>query len=138
MGACFLEAAKLNNVNSVYLVAHALHESRYGKSDLAIEHNSFFGLGAKFAREHGWNTPDQGIMGSAEIISKTWINHASGTQRTLYSMRWNPANPGTRQYATDIAWADRQVKNIHKGIHEFMKMNPSYQPHYIIPQYREY
>ena len=27
-------------------------------------------------------------------------------QNTLYKMRWNPANPGTHQYATDINWAN--------------------------------
>jgi len=27
-------------------------------------------------------------------------------------MRWNPDNPGTHQYATDIGWAVKQVANI--------------------------
>lgn len=27
-------------------------------------------------------------------------------------MRWDPANPGQHQYATDIAWAYKQISNI--------------------------
>ena len=32
-------------------------------------------------------------------------------QNTLYSMRWNPKNPGEHQYATDIKWAEKVIPN---------------------------
>jgi beta-N-acetylglucosaminidase len=33
-------------------------------------------------------------------------------------MRWNPANSGQHQYATDIAWAYKQIPNIMKSIQD--------------------
>ncbi|CAM4419651.1 MAG: Bifunctional autolysin [Legionella sp.] len=142
-GAVFLQASKANNVNPVYLVAHALHESKDGKSKLAIENNNFFGLGAndrhavssgaKFADEHGWNTVEKGIIGGAEIISKQWINKS---QNTLYAMRWNPMKPGHSQYATDINWANAQIDRIYPSIKKLSMADSSYQPRYILPKYR--
>ncbi|USQ15219.1 glucosaminidase domain-containing protein [Legionella lytica] len=45
--------AKDNNVNALYLVAHALHESDKGKSDLAKEHNNFWGLEPQSLQNNG-------------------------------------------------------------------------------------
>jgi len=52
---------------------------------------------------------------SVEFIANGYI---SAGQDTLYKMRWNPAaavNSGyaTHQYATDIGWAAKQVKQIY-------------------------
>lgn len=142
-GDVFLNASKTNNVNPIYLVAHALHESKDGKSKLAIENNNFFGLGAydrravssgaKFADEHGWNKVDKGIMGGAEIISKQWINKA---QNTLYAMRWNLMNSRYSQYATDRNWANAQIDRIYPSIKKLSMADSSYQPKYILPKYR--
>ncbi|CAM4460222.1 MAG: hypothetical protein LEGION0403_FIIPPAGN_02796 [Legionella sp.] len=142
-GAVFLQAAKTHNVNPIYLVAHALHESDEGKSRLAKTQNNFFGIGAydrnpyeggkKFALEHGWNTVEKGIMGGAEFISKKWVNKS---QNTLYAMRWNPTNPGSHQYATDINWANAQLTNIYPYIKELSQIDSSCQPKYILPKYR--
>ncbi|WP_193392331.1 N-acetylglucosaminidase, partial [Legionella shakespearei] len=137
-GAYFLAAAKENNVNPIYLIAHALHESGNGKSELAVDDHNYFGAGAhdnkakekgaEFADKNGWKTIELGIIGGAKVISKGWINNSSGSQRTLYSMRWNPEHPATQQYATNVSWASAQTEKIHKGMTEFMKMNPTYQP----------
>lgn len=40
----------------------------------------------------------------ADFIHKHFLS--STDQNTLYSMRWNPKNPGEHQYATDIKWAE--------------------------------
>jgi mannosyl-glycoprotein endo-beta-N-acetylglucosaminidase len=34
-------------------------------------------------------------------------------------MRWNPASPGTHQYATDIRWAINQVSSI-KSLYDLL------------------
>lgn len=135
-GQVFLTAGKTNNVNPIYLISHALLETGNGTSNLAngilvssvdgvavtprVVYN-FFGIGAydsnpdKFGSERaykeGWFTPDDAINGGAAFISKGYINSATN-QDTLYKMRWNPANPGTHQYATDVRWAYNQVYNI--------------------------
>ncbi|MFD2628888.1 peptidoglycan-binding protein [Oceanobacillus kapialis] len=68
-------------------------------------------LGAFKAYREGWTSPEKAIRGGAKFIGEDYI-HNSYEQNTLYKMRWNPANPGYPQYATDIAWATKQVTNI--------------------------
>ena len=145
-GETFLKAAVDNNINPIYLVAHALHESQNGISPLA-KNNNFFGMGAtdgnakvagiKFAREHGWTTPEKGIMGGAKIISAKWVNKMTNSQNTLYAMRWSPLNPGQMQYATDINWANAQTERIYKQVERMRQIDPLYQPKFIVPKYRE-
>jgi beta-N-acetylglucosaminidase len=141
-GQAFLDAAKKYNINVCYLVSHAMLETGYGTSQLAnggaldSDGNylygkpvyNFFGIGAvdedpvvkgtEKAYENGWFTPEEAIDGGAKWISEQYINNPSGSQDTLYKMRWNPTNPAQHQYATDIAWAYKQISNIIKSIQE--------------------
>ena len=68
-------------------------------------------LGAIRAYNEGWFTPEAAVRGGAKFIGNSYI-HNSYNQNTLYKMRWNPANPGYPQYATDIGWAVKQVTQI--------------------------
>lgn len=125
-GQVFIDAAKQYNVNAIYLAAHAILETGNGNSDLAkgiainetIVYNLFGigavdsdpnGKGAQYAYSKGWTSIDKAIYGGAQFISSSYI--AIG-QDTLYKMRWNPANPGIHQYATDVSWASKQTANI--------------------------
>src|SRR5699024_5451981 len=120
-GAAFLEAEQKHQVNALYLISHALLETGHGDSELAsgIEvegttYYNFFGIGAfdraavaegsSYAREAGWSTPEAAIIGGAEFIRDNYLDNG---QNTLYRMRWNPENPGTHLYATDIEWAEK-------------------------------
>ncbi|MFG6119286.1 peptidoglycan-binding protein [Thalassobacillus sp. B23F22_16] len=67
--------------------------------------------GAVRAYEEEWFTPGDAIIGGAKFIGSRYV-HNDFKQDTLYKMRWNPANPGYPQYATDIAWATKQVAKI--------------------------
>ena len=127
-GKEFIAAAKSNNISDIYLAVHAALESGDGTSELAsgVVYNgttvyNMFGIGAydrdpvgegaKYAYEHGWTSIDAAIYGGAQWISENYIN-GSAKQNTLYKMRWNPANPGIHQYATDVAWAVKQARMI--------------------------
>lgn len=68
-------------------------------------------LGAIRAYNEGWYTPEAAIKGGTKFIGERYIHNAY-QQNTLYKMRWNPANPGYPQYATDMAWAVKQVSQI--------------------------
>ena len=68
-------------------------------------------LGAIRAYNEKWFTPEAAIIGGAKFIGDRYIHNAY-KQDTLYKMRWNPSNPGYPQYATDIAWATKQVNQI--------------------------
>lgn len=136
MGAAFIEAAKEYNVSEVYLVAHACLESGNGTSQLAtgVEVNgttvyNLFGIGAydanpvgngsQRAYNQGWTSVEAAIKGGAKWISENYVNSSDGRQNTLYKMLWNPENPGTHQYATDIGWAVKQAVSIEKIFSSF-------------------
>lgn len=136
MGAAFIEAAKEYNVSEVYLVAHACLESGNGTSQLAtgVEVNgttvyNLFGIGAydanpvgngsQRAYSQGWTSVESAIKGGAKWISENYVNSPDGRQNTLYKMLWNPENPGTHQYATDIGWAVKQAVSIEKIFSSF-------------------
>ncbi|HEG7535502.1 TPA: glucosaminidase domain-containing protein [Staphylococcus aureus] len=119
----FAEACKKNNINEIYLIAHAFLESGYGTSNFASGRYgayNYFGIGAfdndpdyamKFAKNKGWTSPAKAIMGGASFVRKDYINKG---QNTLYRIRWNPKNPATHQYATAIEWCQHQASTIAK------------------------
>ncbi|HEI6461278.1 TPA: glucosaminidase domain-containing protein [Staphylococcus aureus] len=122
-GKAFAESCKKNNINEIYLIAHAFLESGYGTSNFASGRYgayNYFGIGAfdndpdyamKFAKNKGWTTPAKAIMGGASFVRKDYINKG---QNTLYRIRWNPKNPATHQYATAIEWCQHQASTIAK------------------------
>ena len=123
----FIHAAKKRQVNEVYLISHAILETGAVKSELSKgveidgkKYYNFYGVGAldedpiktgaEYAKKKGWDTPQKAIYGGAEFIHKHFLSNPD--QNTLYSMRWNPKNPGEHQYATDIKWAESNASLI--------------------------
>ncbi|TCI53312.1 hypothetical protein EVJ24_09625 [Exiguobacterium sp. SH1S21] len=168
-GQLFIDSGKQYNVNEVYLLAHATHETGYGSSLLskgvpvdkdgnALINNSgtriyperpvaatvynMYGirasdsnpvvLGAKFAFEQKWFTPEIAIKDGARWISEQYINHPTYKQNTLYKMRFNPDRPGVHQYATDIGWA---LKQTHRINNVYSQLN-SYTVHFDVPKFQ--
>ncbi len=86
--------------------------------------------GSFYAYNKGWDTPRKAIIGGAGFIGKGYIHNG---QDTLYKMRWNPANPGHHQYATDMEWAVKQLARI-KQLYSQLK-NPVL--HFDIPVYKK-
>ncbi|MCM2675717.1 SH3 domain-containing protein [Alkalicoccobacillus plakortidis] len=145
-GQAFINAAKSNGVNEIYLVSHALLETGNGSSPLArgINYNgktvyNMYGIGAydgnaeqagaAYAYSQGWFTKEAAIVGGAKFVGNNYI--AKG-QNTLYKMRWNPDAPATHQYATDIGWAEKQTSRMAS----MYNLVEDYTLHYDIPQYK--
>ncbi|MCX8959570.1 N-acetylglucosaminidase, partial [Erwinia psidii] len=143
----YLDAAKKYNINEVYLAAHSALETGNGSSELAngvmingTKVYNMYGIGAldgnavttgaQYAYKQGWTSPEKAIEGGAKWISDKFVNGSE--QNTLYKMRWNPASPGTHQYATDVNWAVAQTKNMKKMFDSFPDANLSYD----IPQFK--
>ncbi|MFI9578226.1 glucosaminidase domain-containing protein [Staphylococcus capitis] len=154
-GASFSQAAKKYGINEIYLISHALIETGNGTSDLAKggdivngkftnksakKYHNVFGIGAydnnplvegiKYAKEAGWDLVSKAIIGGAKFIGQSYVKAG---QNTLYKMRWNPAHPGTHQYATDINWANLNAQVI-KGFYDKMGEVGKY---FEIPQYNK-
>ncbi|WP_145115049.1 GW dipeptide domain-containing protein [Staphylococcus argensis] len=145
-GEAFSEAAKMYNINEIYLISHVLLETGNGTSTLANGGNvvnnkvvttgkkyyNMFGIGAvdsdavrggfNYAKQAGWDTVKKAIVGGAHFIAGRYIHEG---QNTLYKMRWNPANPGTHQYATDIGWAKQNAIRI-KSFYDQIKQTGKY------------
>ncbi|WP_251942750.1 glucosaminidase domain-containing protein [Staphylococcus sp. Marseille-Q5304] len=141
----FIQAAKRHHVNEVYLISHALLETGSAKSEISSgvkidgkKYYNFFGVGAldedpvktggEYAKKHGWDTPEKAIDGGAQFIHKHFLSHKD--QNTLYSMRWNPKNPGEHQYATDIKWAKSNAK-IMADFYDNMKTEGKYYKYFV-------
>lgn len=141
----FIKAAKDKHVNEVYLISHALLETGSAKSELSSgveidgkKYYNFFGVGAldedpiktgsEYAKKHGWDTPQKAINGGANFIHGHFLSNKD--QNTLYSMRWNPKNPGEHQYATDIKWAESNA-SLMAHFYEDMKTEGKYYKYFV-------
>ena len=116
LGKVFYDAAKKYSLNQDYLLAHAILESGWGKSELASGYRyaggyidgkyypagtyyNFFGIGAydtsplsggrKLAIINGWNSPAKAVSGAAEWIARNYIHRSGTPQYTLYAMKWD-------------------------------------------------
>lgn len=147
-GQAFIDAAKKNNINVLYLVAHSMIETGYGTSKLACGVNvngktvyNFFGIGAvdgnavgggsQTAYKNGWTSVEAGIDGAAKWISNGYIHNSKYRQNTLYVMKWNPEYPW-HQYASSITWPSaiaNKMADIGKYSDNLSAMD------YIVPQY---
>lgn len=153
-GASFGTAAKTYQINEIYLMSHSILETGNGSSQLAngvlvssvdgkpvtpktvynmygigaVDSNPLKG-GSEYAYKQGWDTPEKAIIGGAQFVAQ---NYVARGQDTIYKMRWNPANPGVHQYATDIKWATSQTTNMYN----MYNLLTSYIQDFEIPKYK--
>ncbi|UBH13843.1 glucosaminidase domain-containing protein [Macrococcus armenti] len=154
-GAAFAQAAKQFNINEVYLIAHAILETGHGTSRLsnglainstntaitskgkkyynmygakATDTNTEVG-GIKYAKSQGWDNQSKAIIGGAKYVRSAYIDQG---QRTLHQMRWNPAQPATHQYATDINWASKNAAII-AGMYKTLGLDAV---NYVVHEYK--
>lgn len=149
-GKYFVEAEKEYDVSAVYLIAHALIETGNGHSELAKgitvdgeKYYNFFGIGAfdhaaieegsSFAKRGNWNSPELAIKGGAKFIRENYLDN---NQNTVYKMRWNPDNPGTHLYATDIHWAGSIARNM-DAFYERLSLEPAKKEEYMYKEEAE-
>ena len=130
-GKSFIDAAKKHDIDLLYLVAHAMWETGYGKSTLAkgqtitsykgkplgnpVTVYNFFGIGAidksanvsgaEASYSNGWTSVGKTIEGSAKWLKENYIRSNKYDQNTIYKMRFYYDNV-KHQYATDVNWAN--------------------------------
>ncbi|GGB02478.1 autolysin [Macrococcus hajekii] len=134
-GQAFHDAAREADVNEIYLISHALLETGKGRSELAkgikvngkgkidsqgTPYYNFYGVGAydhapvaegaRYAQQQNWDTPEKAIQGGAQFIADEYLSREN--QYTLYTMRFNPVDPGRHQYATDVMWAHHNARQM--------------------------
>ncbi|EOO16482.1 S-layer homology domain-containing protein [Bacillus cereus] len=115
-GQDFIKAQNEYGVNALYLAAHAILESGYGKSEIAYRKHNLFGLKAfdwdPFANAKYLTSYGQSISYNADYVRKNYLEkgapHFNGY--TLPDMN--------EKYATDKAWAGK-IANIMERIKPF-------------------
>lgn len=86
-GELFLSIAKQYGIDVKYLFAHAALESAYGTSNIAMDKNNFFGIGAyndsPYSSAYSYSSFEDGLRAGAEFIKKNYFDEG---QNTLSSM----------------------------------------------------
>ncbi|SFK17863.1 Beta-N-acetylglucosaminidase [Halobacillus dabanensis] len=109
-GDSFKKAEEEYGTNALYLLAHAIHESNWGKSAIARDKNNLFGIGANDGNpyEDAWEyeSYEEGILEAAkEFIIPRYF--------TSSSYLYNGAHLGNKstgmnvKYASDAYWGQK-------------------------------
>jgi beta-N-acetylglucosaminidase len=160
LGAAFIAAAKTYGLNETYLLSHAILESGWGTSSLAMGYYydgltkiegrtypkgfyyNFYGIGAydsspfsggmSMAIQNGWNTPSKAVTGAAKWIAKYYIYGSQYPQPTLYAMKWDYMRSNDSQ---NYGW--HQYATDHLWARKIAKlMDEVYKSQKIIPNLR--
>lgn len=109
LGSVFVEAANLHDINATYLLANAIQESGWGKSEIAETKNNLFGIRAedddpKNKALH-FNTKEESIYYAANMISNNYIN----PNGVFYNGAFlgNKSKGLNMRYASDPYWGQK-------------------------------
>ncbi|RND01810.1 SH3 domain-containing protein, partial [Lysinibacillus halotolerans] len=127
-GDIFVEVGKKYGVNALYLAAHAIHESNFGKSTIALDRYNLFGYGAydlvPYLGAVKFDSIKQNIEFIAQKIKATYLGnswHNQGTYlgysvKSIAGSRVDSLSKGMNfYYATDEKWGEliaRHMTNI--------------------------
>lgn len=149
----FIEAAKENNISSVFLASRALLELGTSKPKQATGtvsgyegYYNFYNIGAysgsdnylkglEYAKNHGWNSITTAIKSGASEIASAYINKG---QDTTYYQKFNVASYRTRnvythQYQTNIMAPKTESESVYASYKANNKLNYNYT--FVIPIY---
>ena len=149
----FIEAAKENNISSVFLASRALQElgttmpkQVTGKVSGYEGYYNFYNIGAysgadnylkglEHAKNNGWNSILKAIKEGAREIASKYINAG---QNTTYFQKFNVASYHvktiyTHQYQTNIMAPKTESEIVYNSYKQNNKLNYSY--NFIIPVY---
>ena len=111
-GATFKAAEERYGVNALYLLAHAGLESAWGKSQIAILKNNFFGIAAydntPFQSAYSFDGVDAGILGAAKFINNTYLENEGFPARGAFL--GDKTRGMNVYYATDPNWGYKIAK----------------------------
>ncbi|KFN02459.1 N-acetylmuramoyl-L-alanine amidase [Bacillus clarus] len=117
-GQDFIKAQNEYGVNALYLAAHAILESGYGKSEIAYRKHNLFGLKAydwdPFANAKYLSSYGQSIAYNADYVRKNYLEK-TGPYFNGYTL-----TDMNVMYSTDKEWASK-IANIMERIKPFNK-----------------
>ncbi|RFU63973.1 SH3 domain-containing protein [Peribacillus glennii] len=138
-GQAFIDAGKKYGVNSVYLAAHAIHESAFGTSQISLGKKNLFGFGAYDASPYiaavRFSSVEQNIEYIAREMKATYLNpqnwkykgaYLGYSTKTMKNARVNENSTGMNYfYASDPMWgrkiADHMAKIVRYSSSHYSK-----------------
>lgn len=125
-GQVFIDAGNKYGVNPLFLAAHAIHESAFGTSKLALTKYNLFGFGAydatPFVGAYRFASVDQCIYYIAQQLKATYLNpkdyrfqgpYLGFRTNTLSGVRINTSSEGMNfYYASDPYWGTKIAKHM--------------------------
>lgn len=106
LGADFVQAELDYGVNAMFLVSLAIHESGWGRSDIAKDKNNLFGFRAydrsPYKSATTFSTKGASIRAAAKLVSGSYLS----TSGPYYRGGFTAAHVNT-VYASDAGWASK-------------------------------
>jgi len=107
----FVTSGQQHHVNPLYLVAHAIEESAFGASDLAVYKHNLFGMGANDRNPYGDAMTFHSFAAAIEYQAKFVAENYLDPSGKFYH---GPTLRGMNvDYASDPNWADKIARIYH-------------------------
>ena len=133
-GDAIIAAANKYGVNALYLAAHAIHESDYGKSTISMAKNNLFGFGAydlaPFVGSVRFDSIEENILFIAQEMKATYLNPSNWKYKgatlgyTIEDANGNRITDLSKgmnfYYASDSDWGSKIAKHM-SGILDYSK-----------------
>ncbi len=128
-GQAFIDAGNKYGINSLYLAAHAVHESAFGTSNISLGKYNLFGFGAFDAAPYigavRFASIEQNIDYIAQELVSTYLNPASWKYKGAYlgystrtvsdNSRLDSNSAGMNfYYASDVKWGQKIAAHMQK------------------------
>ena len=106
LGAAFVQAELDHGVNALFLLSLGVHESNWGRSDIARDKNNLFGFGAydksPYASAVSFATKHQGINHVAKYLSDTYLSEDGKHYCGGFTLK-----DINKKYSTDEKWSTK-------------------------------
>ncbi|QHE53608.1 glucosaminidase domain-containing protein [Pontibacillus sp. HMF3514] len=135
LGDVFIEAQEKFDVNGLYLLSHAIHESAWGKSKIARDKNNLFGINASDDNPYGnadeFKSLESNIMYVAKFVSEKYLT--PGNFRYNGDFLGNKSEGMNVKYASDPYWGQKIAGWMFKadqylGSKDRRLLDPDYEP----------
>ncbi|KGP71735.1 N-acetylglucosaminidase [Pontibacillus yanchengensis] len=136
-GRTFVKAQEEFNVNALYLMAHAIHESAWGMSRIAQDKNNLYGLNATDDNPYGnadeFNSFEDSIMYAAKYVSENYLNESNWKANGDYL--GNKAGGMNVKYASDPYWGQKIAGYMYRADEMLGELDQKLlDPNYVMPE----
>ena len=146
-GQLFIDAANKHGLNALYLAAHAIHESDFGKSIISNAKNNLFGFGAydlvPFVGASKFDSVAQNIDHIAQEMKATYLNPSHWKHQGAYLGYTFKDEKGARiaalskgmnfYYASDSNWGNAIASHMERILPSSQEMAFQQQPNTQVP-----